>query len=79
MLLFRALRRRFLCANGLLSWHVHALYNMWAGVVAVAKGNAFALGTYDATTEHMTLTGCKTVAEGVEYAWTATGTYYNSC
>jgi hypothetical protein len=52
---------------------------MWAGVVAVAKGNAFALGTYDATTEHMTLTGCKTVAEGVEYAWTATGTYYNSC
>ena len=39
----------------------------------MAKGNAFALGTCDATREHITLTSCKTVAEGVEYAWTATG------
>ena len=43
-------------------------------MINMAKGNAFALGTYDPQTEHMTLSDCKTVAAGVEYAWTATGT-----
>lgn len=41
--------------------------------INMAKGNAFALGTYNATSEHMTLTSCTTVTEGAEYAWTATG------
>ena len=38
-------------------------------MINIAKGNAFAVGSYNATAEHMTLTGCKTVAAGAEYAW----------
>lgn len=43
-------------------------------MINMAKGNALALGTYNATSEHMTLTACRQLAEGPEYAWTASGT-----
>eukprot|EP01047_Picozoa_sp_COSAG01_P063954 COSAG01_NODE_8379_length_2807_cov_12.130355_2_plen_510_part_00 len=42
-------------------------------MINMARGNAFALGRYDAQAEHMTLDGCRVLAEGAEYAWTATG------
>ena len=38
-----------------------------------AIGNEFALGVYNSTSEHMTVTSSSTIAAGASYKWTASG------